>query len=36
MIVDKRGGRVGVEITSVPLVQGEHVVGVFGQASDVI
>ena len=36
IIVDKRGGRVGVEITSVPLVRGEHVVGVFGQVSDVI
>ena len=36
IIVDKRGGRVGVEITSVPLVRGEHVVGVFGQVSDII
>jgi PAS domain S-box-containing protein len=30
------GGRVAVEISSVPLRQGEHVIGVFGQVSDVV
>jgi PAS domain S-box-containing protein len=35
-VVDAAGGRVGVEISSVPLRQGEHVVGVFGQVSDVL
>jgi PAS domain S-box-containing protein len=29
-------GRVAVEISSVPLRRGEHVVGVFGQVSDVL
>jgi PAS domain S-box-containing protein len=36
VIVDRGGSRVGVEITSVPLFDGEHVVGVFGQVSDVV
>jgi PAS domain S-box-containing protein len=36
VVVDADGGRVGVEISSVPLKQGEHVVGVFGQVSNVI
>jgi PAS domain S-box-containing protein len=36
VVVDEDGGRVGVEISSVPLRQGEHVVGVFGQVSQVI
>ncbi len=36
VIVDRAGSRVGVEITSVPLFEGEHVVGVFGQVSDVV
>ncbi len=35
-IMDREGRRVGVEITSVPVFEGEHVVGVFGQVSDVI
>ena len=35
-VVDQGGGRVAVEISSVPLRQGEHVVGVFGQVSDVL
>jgi PAS domain S-box-containing protein len=35
-IVDADGGRVGVEVSSVPVFRGEHVVGVFGQVSDVI
>jgi PAS domain S-box-containing protein len=36
VVVDDEGGRVGVEISSVPLRQGEHVVGVFGQVSHVL
>jgi PAS domain S-box-containing protein len=36
VVVDSDGGRVGVEISSVPLRQGEHVVGVFGQVSNVL
>jgi PAS domain S-box-containing protein len=36
VIVDSAGGRVGVEITSVPVFDGEHVVGVFGQVSDLV
>jgi PAS domain S-box-containing protein len=36
VIMDRGGSRVGVEITSVPLFDGEHVVGVFGQVSDVV
>jgi PAS domain S-box-containing protein len=35
-VVDADGGRVGVEISSVPLRRGEHVVGVFGQVSSVL
>ena len=36
VVVDAVGGRVAVEISSVPLRQGEHVIGVFGQVSDVL
>jgi PAS domain S-box-containing protein len=36
VLVDGSGDRVSVEISSVPLRQGEHVVGVFGQVSDVV
>ena len=36
VIVDAEGGRLAVEISSVPLVRGEHVVGVFGQVSDLV
>ena len=36
VVLDTDGGRVGVEISSVPLRQGEHVVGVFGQVSELI
>ena len=36
VVVDAEGGRVAVEISSVPLRQGEHVVGVFGQVSQVL
>ena len=36
VLVDANGDRVSVEISSVPLVHGDHVVGVFGQVSDVV
>ena len=36
MVVDTEGAHVAVEISSVPLRRGEHVVGVFGQVSDVL
>jgi PAS domain S-box-containing protein len=36
VVVDAAGAHVSVEISSVPLRRGEHVVGVFGQVSDVI
>jgi PAS domain S-box-containing protein len=36
VLIDKDGGRVAVEISSVPVYDGEHVVGVFGQVSDVV
>jgi PAS domain S-box-containing protein len=35
-ILDSDGGRVAVEVSSVPVFRGEHVVGVFGQVSDVV
>jgi PAS domain S-box-containing protein len=35
-VVDAAGDRVSVEISSVPLIDGERVIGVFGQVSDVI
>jgi PAS domain S-box-containing protein len=35
-IIDSEGRRVGVEITSIPIFDGEHVVGVFGQVSNVV
>jgi PAS domain S-box-containing protein len=35
-LVDSAGERFSVEISSVPLVDGEHVVGVFGQVSDLV
>jgi PAS domain S-box-containing protein len=35
-VVDPGGRRVSVEVSSVPLFDGEHVVGVFGQVSDVV
>jgi PAS domain S-box-containing protein len=35
VVVDRDGGRLAVEVSSIPLVRGEHVVGVFGQVSDV-
>ncbi len=36
VLVDSTGGRVAVEISSVPLRRGEHVVGVFGQVTDLV
>jgi len=36
VLVGTDGNRVAVEISSVPLVQGDHVVGVFGQVSDLV
>lgn len=36
VVVDRGGERIAVEISSVPLRQGEHVVGVFGQVSGVV
>jgi PAS domain S-box-containing protein len=36
VLVDGRGERVAVELSSVPLTRGEHVIGVFGQISDVL
>jgi PAS domain S-box-containing protein len=35
-LVDSAGERVTVEISSVPLRRGEHVVGVFGQVTDLV
>ena len=35
-VVDAEGGRVAVEVSSVPVFRGEHVVGVFGQVSDLV
>jgi PAS domain S-box-containing protein len=36
VLVDGKGGRVAVDVSSVPLTRGDHVVGVFGQVSDVL
>jgi PAS domain S-box-containing protein len=36
VVIDREGRRVGVEITSVPVFDGEHVVGVFGQVADIL
>jgi PAS domain S-box-containing protein len=36
VVIDPDGNRVSVELSSVPLYDGQHVVGVFGQVSDVI
>lgn len=35
-IVDTDGSRVAVEVSSVPVFRGEHVVGVFGHISDLV
>ena len=36
VLLDGSGERIAVEVSSVPLTQGEHVVGVFGQVSDIV
>jgi PAS domain S-box-containing protein len=36
VLVDQTGRRVSVEISSVPLTRGDHVIGVFGQVSDLV
>jgi PAS domain S-box-containing protein len=36
VLVDTDGARVAVEVSSVPLVRGERIVGVFGQVSDLV
>jgi PAS domain S-box-containing protein len=36
VVMGTGGGRIAVEISSVPLFDGEHVVGVFGQVSDLV
>jgi len=36
VVVDPDGAHIGVEISSVPLRRGEHIVGIFGQVSGVI
>lgn len=35
VLIDQGGARMAVDVSSIPLVDGEHVVGVFGQISDV-
>ena len=35
VVIGADGGRVGVELSSVPLMQGDRVIGVFGQVADV-
>jgi PAS domain S-box-containing protein len=36
VLVGPGGHRIGVEVSSVPLYDGQHVVGVFGQVSDLV
>ncbi len=36
VLIDPGGDRIGVEVSSVPLHDGEHVVGVFGQVSGLV
>ena len=36
VLIDAQGERVSVEVSSVPVLRGEHVVGVFGQVSDLV
>jgi PAS domain S-box-containing protein len=36
VIMDADGERVAVEVSSVPVYDGQHVVGVFGQVSDLV
>ncbi|HEY2209144.1 MAG TPA: LuxR C-terminal-related transcriptional regulator [Gaiellaceae bacterium] len=35
-VVTRDGGRVSVEISSVPVFAGDHLIGVFGQVSDLV
>ena len=35
-VVTQYGGRVSVEISSVPVFAGDHLIGVFGQVSDLV
>jgi PAS domain S-box-containing protein len=35
VLVDARGGRIDVDVSSVPLVEDHRIIGVFGQISDV-
>src|SRR5262249_52012125 len=36
VLIDEKGDRVSVDISSVPLTRGEHVVGVFGQVANLV
>jgi PAS domain S-box-containing protein len=36
VLVDESGNRLAVEVSAVPLRQGERVVGIFGQVSDIL
>jgi PAS domain S-box-containing protein len=36
VLIDDKGERVAVDLSSVPLTRGDHVVGVFGQVSDLV
>jgi PAS domain S-box-containing protein len=36
VVIDADGQRVAVEVSSIPVYDGEHVVGVFGQVTDLI
>jgi PAS domain S-box-containing protein len=35
VLIDRDGARVPVEVSSIPIIHGEHVVGVFGQVSEI-
>ena len=36
VVIGTNGDRIAVEISSVPLFEGDHVIGVFGQVSDLV
>jgi PAS domain S-box-containing protein len=36
VLVDGKGDRISAELSSVPLTRGDHVIGVFGQVSDLV
>jgi PAS domain S-box-containing protein len=36
VVLDPAGNRIAVEVSSVPLRDGDHVVGVFGQVSEIV